>query len=381
MPEAKSFNELDEKAIELILNFKPYPNLDKEASKEILKLREQILKLIPRLKKDEREIIELRYIQNLQNEKISQILGKPREEVNLLLLKAIEGIKKDIKNFDLTNYNYKNSDIQQPFRKETKTQPKARKRNSFVGRIFRFAFLLIVISSIYFLIQNFFFKQLPPLNKVIYLSKNFISEQSAKSISFLNEKRSIKKVSTSQTFKSNISSKIQLSGSSSFLPLFAKVTNKFIIEYPKYKIDYSQSNSTKGILDLIEGNADIANSTRPLTHQDIEKAESKGLLLQEHRIALDALIVVANKKNPVNELSLDNLEGVFTGEIRNWQSFGNFPKLISPIVKEKGSGTNSFIVNRILQGNDIPGFIPGKHTNEEIIEFTSKNYFNILIYK
>ena len=86
MPEIKSDDILNEKVLEIILNYKPSEKHDKTAVNEILKLKGDIKKAIPLLSKPEQEILELRYSQNFSDDTIAKQTSKSTEEVRKIIL-------------------------------------------------------------------------------------------------------------------------------------------------------------------------------------------------------------------------------------------------------------------------------------------------------
>ncbi len=77
-----------------------------------------------------------------------------------------------------------------------------------------------------------------------------------------------------------------------------------------------QPGSGKGIKALLEGKVTLAGASRSL------EAEEKKQKLIGHAIGYDAIAVFVNKKNPVNNLTKEQIKGIFTGKIKNWKEVG-----------------------------------------------------------
>ena len=363
---------LNEKSLEIILNFKPSDKHDKNAANEILKLKGDIKKIITLLPKQEQEILDLRYFQSLSDEKIAERLGKPRDEVNKIISRGVKNVREKLgqdnlafesvqKVIEIPKIKEQPKEIkiqnQQKPTKQTIVQGQSgiRRKPSFLGIIFSLVFYALFFIGGYFVLQKFFFHNLPTPGQIFFNSKNTIQKHSL-SGKVTSDKKIVKSVDPYG---------IKIVGSSSLLGLSHRWENSFNIEYPKYHINLLSSDSNKGINILIEGKADIANSSRPLNSFDRRKAAEHGLELSEERVALDALIIIVNSKNPTDEISLDDLEKIFNKEERN--------KPVFPVVREKGSGTNDFVINRVLEGSDFPGTITRKTSNEDLIKFVSEN--------
>lgn len=96
---------------------------------------------------------------------------------------------------------------------------------------------------------------------------------------------------------------------------------------------YNPTGSSAGITAVAEGRCDIGLSSRAL--KDDEKAQG----LTETILALDGIAVIVNPKNPVNDLTLDEIAKIYTGEIKNWKDVGGNDAEIVLIGREAGSGT------------------------------------------
>lgn len=352
MQEATS--ELNEKSLEIILNFKPQEKFDKTAQEEIIKLRSQIQKIISLLPKDEQEIIEFRYFQNLTVDNISQKTSKPKEEVINTISKAVDKIKKNIKEVPKL----------EPTNNKQLTSPPqvSSAKASFIAGFISLIFFIFIFAGSYFLIQKLFSNQMPRLGLVI---SDFADETFSRGLPW--------QVPTKRRASYNNPNDIKISGSTSLLALTKQFKKAFNVKSKNYHVKLISSDSDQGISDLIEGKVDIANSSRPVTFLDEKRASNKGLGLAENRIALDALIIIVNNKNLIDELTLDDLEKIFSGEIKDWQELNNKASIILPVIREKGSGTNDFVLNRILQGNNFSSSAIKETSNKDLINFISQN--------
>lgn len=358
MQEVKSFQDLDEKTIELILNFKPKDNLSKSAQDEILGLRNFIKGVIPLLSQDKKEILELRYSQNLSCEEIEKKTGKSKQEILDVLARGIEEIKENIRKkrgalksqnesiASATSFDYKKNILWMS------------------GFLVMGAFILVIIFS-FNLVQNYFFGKSGFLNRLAFNIKSTIQETNVNKLSTLGNP-------VHQIYQGD-PDKLNISGSTSLLVLSDKWQAGFGNKFPKCKINLISSDSESGIDSLIDGKTDIANSSRPVTFTDQKRASANGVELSENRVALDALVVLLNKKNNIEELSLDELKNIFSGEIKNWQELGGPNIPVFPIAREQGSGTNDFVVNRILQGNSLPATFLRIKSNQEIVKYIQDN--------
>ena len=98
-------------------------------------------------------------------------------------------------------------------------------------------------------------------------------------------------------------------------------------------VTYNATGSGSGIQAVEEGRCDIGLSSRSL--KDEEKAKG----LQETVLAYDGIAMIVNPANPVQELDLETIAKIYTGEITNWKDVGGEDAPIVLIGREAGSGT------------------------------------------
>ena len=98
-------------------------------------------------------------------------------------------------------------------------------------------------------------------------------------------------------------------------------------------VTYNPTGSGSGIKAVGEGRCDIGLSSRAL--KDEEKASG----LTQTILAYDGIAIIVNPANPINDLSLEQIAKVYTGEITNWSELGGDDAEIVLIGREAGSGT------------------------------------------
>ena len=96
---------------------------------------------------------------------------------------------------------------------------------------------------------------------------------------------------------------------------------------------YNPTGSGAGITAAQEGRCDIGLSSRAL--KDEEKAGG----LKETVLAYDGIAIIVNPENPVNDLTLDQIAKLYTGEITNWKDVGGNDAEVVLIGREAASGT------------------------------------------
>ena len=107
------------------------------------------------------------------------------------------------------------------------------------------------------------------------------------------------------------SGKVVVAGSSSVTPVMEKLSESYQAVNGDVTVEVQQSDSTTGMTSAIEGTCDIGMASRDLSDEEAAKLKSTS-------IALDGIAVIVNKENTIDELSVGQIKGIFTGEITKW---------------------------------------------------------------
>ena len=122
--------------------------------------------------------------------------------------------------------------------------------------------------------------------------------------------------------------------------------------HPEVAIQVTGGGSGTGISALINGSTDICDASRPMKQSEIDKLKERyGSLGVEIRCAKDGITVYLNEANPVNELSLKQLSGIYTGKIKNWKEVGGADADIKLYGRENSSGTYVFFQENVVKGD------------------------------
>ena len=139
--------------------------------------------------------------------------------------------------------------------------------------------------------------------------------------------------SDSSSSGSSAGGKVSTDGSTSMEEVIGGLGESFQNDNPNIKFTYNPTGSGSGITAVTEGRCDIGLSSRSLT--DEEKSQG----LEETVLAYDGIAIVVNPANKVEDLTLDQIAGIYKGEITNWKEVGGSDADIVLIGREAGSGT------------------------------------------
>ena len=121
--------------------------------------------------------------------------------------------------------------------------------------------------------------------------------------------------------------------------------------HPGVAVTAEGGGTVKGIRALIAGTVDIAAASRPLKPAEARQlVEHQGTLGYAVLTARDALSVYLHPDNPVTELSLDEVRGIFTGDIRRWSEVGGHDTDIEVLNRNPASGSRLFLAEHVLGG-------------------------------
>jgi len=146
---------------------------------------------------------------------------------------------------------------------------------------------------------------------------------------------------------------ITVKGSDTIVIMGQKWAEVYMQKNSGVSIQVTGGGSGVGIASLLNGTTDIANASRAIISSEIDKAKAAGYYPEEFRVAMDSLAIVVNKANPVNEISLKQIMGIYTGKISNWKEIGGEDKPIMRYSRESSSGTYQFLKENILKNGDF----------------------------
>lgn len=115
----------------------------------------------------------------------------------------------------------------------------------------------------------------------------------------------------------------------------------------------ASSGASEGFDDLLEGVSEIGMSSRRILPVEARALRDAGAgsmidIKQEHVVAVDSLLLIVSQENPIDTLSVEQVAGIYSGQITNWSEVGGANLPISVYAREEGSGTRSTFESRML---------------------------------
>jgi phosphate transport system substrate-binding protein len=145
---------------------------------------------------------------------------------------------------------------------------------------------------------------------------------------------------------------IENKGSDTIVNLALAWAEAYQAEHPDIRISVTGGGSGTGIASLINRTVDIANASREIKQEEIDAAEANGVNPVEHIIARDAIAVIVNPTNPIDQLTLQQISDIYSGKINNWSELGGEDRPIVRLSRETNSGTHVYFLETVLRMGD-----------------------------
>ena len=171
--------------------------------------------------------------------------------------------------------------------------------------------------------------------------------------------------------------KLSIKGSTTVLPIAQKAAEEFMKIYPDINVSVSGGGSGNGIKAIIDGTADIADSSRFIKQKEVEMAVENGTYPVPFAVARDCIVPVVHPSNPITDLSLKQLKQIFEGKIRNWEELGGPDLEIVVISRDTSSGTYEVWEDVVMEGSRVyPGALL-QASNGAVAQAVAKNKYSI----
>jgi phosphate transport system substrate-binding protein len=172
-----------------------------------------------------------------------------------------------------------------------------------------------------------------------------------------------------------ITGKIDQKGSDTLLILAQRWAEEFMNkpEFSDVRISVSGGGSGTGIAAMINGEIDLADSSRPIKQEELEIAKDRGITLVEWKVALDGIAIIINPENPLSELTLEEIKNIYTGTTQYWSEIEGNEEKITTYGRQSNSGTYLFFQEHILEKEDYRSDMQSLNGNADIVEAVSRD--------
>jgi len=142
---------------------------------------------------------------------------------------------------------------------------------------------------------------------------------------------------------------IENKGSDTMVNLALAWAEEYQRQNPQVSISVTGGGSGTGIAALINGTVDIANASRSIKQEEIELMLAQGVDPIEFVVARDAIAVIINPDNPIQNLTLQQISDIYSGKYNNWSELGGEDRPIVRLSRETNSGTHVYFLEEVLR--------------------------------
>ncbi|AKC82475.1 phosphate-binding protein [Verrucomicrobia bacterium IMCC26134] len=159
--------------------------------------------------------------------------------------------------------------------------------------------------------------------------------------------------------------------------LGAKLVPTLAEEYrasnPAVSFEIAAEGSTTGITAIIDSTAQIGMSSRRAKTTELSAGQAKGVMLKPTIVCYDGMAVIVNENSSIKDLTVRQVEQIFTGDVTDWSAVGGSPGTISIYTRNTSSGTYSDWKDLAMKKRDYAGSSQKMAGNEQIAAEVAKN--------
>ena len=163
-----------------------------------------------------------------------------------------------------------------------------------------------------------------------------------------------------------------IDGAAALYPMFSAFVDA---TYPKESVSFDgtdfaedsalQFHNTRGAYQaVVDGDADIIFCAKP-SEEQLAYAEEKGVELKMVPIGYEAFVFIVGKDNPVDNLTIEQVQGLYTGKYKNWSEVGGDNRLVDAVQRNTGSGSQTAMLS-FMNGQEMKKSVLGALTGRAI---------------
>jgi phosphate transport system substrate-binding protein len=162
---------------------------------------------------------------------------------------------------------------------------------------------------------------------------------------------------------------LRLAGSDTMRPLAERWAAAFMLQNPGTIVHVEGGGTGAGIRALIDGHVELATGSRALLPEEVrDLAARHGTVGVSILGARDGLSIYLNPENPVRELALPSLKGIFSGRIGSWHKLGGPEVAIHVVIRPPASGSHRLFRDRVLHEEPFSERATVLATTEAIVD-------------
>ncbi|MBI1806117.1 MAG: substrate-binding domain-containing protein [Ignavibacteria bacterium] len=161
--------------------------------------------------------------------------------------------------------------------------------------------------------------------------------------------------------------------SESVSPVIKQEQEKFEELYQQAHVELQVATSREAVARLFNDSILVIVSARPLNNEEREVQKRVHLTIGEYKIAIDAIAVIVNEKNPVTRLRTTQLDSIFSGSAKSWKNVGGPSTPIEVCLPSRNSANYEIVGTKILHGGNFTSPTGVVKTSLEMLDFVSEH--------
>jgi len=143
---------------------------------------------------------------------------------------------------------------------------------------------------------------------------------------------------------------IQAKGSDTLLQVAQAWAEEYKKAHPDVDVSVTGGGSGTGFKAMVDGTADIANSSREIKDEETKACADKGITLKENLVGYDGIAVIVNKANALESISIDDLSNLYVGNTKDWSGLDGKGEVVL-VSRDSTSGTYEYFKEHVIQKN------------------------------
>lgn len=166
---------------------------------------------------------------------------------------------------------------------------------------------------------------------------------------------------------------ITVKGSDTLIRLGQRWAEEYMKANKDVIIQVAGGGTGTGIAALLNGTTDVCEASRDMKEKEYAQAKEKGITPYRVSVALDGIAVFLHENNKVQELSIAQLKGIYTGAITNWKEIGGNDARIILYGRENNSGTYAYFKEEVLNNEDYSEYTQTLPGTAAVVNAVSKD--------
>ena len=167
---------------------------------------------------------------------------------------------------------------------------------------------------------------------------------------------------------------LQIEGSTTVGPIADAFAEYFKGIYADIEITVKKTGSGDGAAALVDNRCDIATMSRFMKSKEYSTAVSKGRMPVAHVVAMDGICMIVHPSNPIRALTLQQVQDIYLGRIRNWRQLGGPNLRIVTVSRDTSSGTYETFHDLVMEKKDLAAHVEYVNANPQAHARVSSTY-------